>query len=68
MVELILTVCALAAPSQCEEKRLQFVSDGSLMQCMMQAPPYLAAWSNEHPETRVAKWRCAFPGADGQKT
>ena len=46
MIELILTVCALNAPSQCEEQRLQFVSQGSLMQCMMQAPPYIAAWSD----------------------
>ena len=26
MIELIPTVCALNAPSQCEEQRLQFVS------------------------------------------
>ena len=49
MIELILTVCALSAPSQCDEQRLQFVSQESLMQCMMQAPPYIAQWSNEHP-------------------
>ena len=49
MIELILTVCALNAPSQCDEQRLQFVSQGSLMQCMMQAPPYIADWSDQHP-------------------
>ena len=26
MIELILTVCALNAPSQCDEQRLQFVA------------------------------------------
>ena len=67
MIELILTVCALTAPQQCQETRLQFVSHGSLMQCMMQAPPYIAAWWESHPNTRVASWRCAFPGAAGQK-
>jgi hypothetical protein len=67
MIELILTVCALSAPDQCLEQRLQFVSQGSLMQCMMQAPPYVAAWSEEHPASRVTRWRCAFPGAGGQK-
>ena len=67
MIELILTICALNAPSQCEEQRLQFVSDGSLMQCMMQAPPYIATWSSDHPAERVARWRCAYPGATGQK-
>jgi hypothetical protein len=68
MIELILMVCALNAPGQCQEQRLQFASQGSLMQCMMQAPPYVAAWSGEHPGTRVTRWRCAYPGAGGQKT
>ncbi len=67
MIELILTVCALAAPGQCDEAKVQFVSQGSLMQCMMQAPPYIAAWAESHPAVRVARWRCAFPGAAGEK-
>jgi hypothetical protein len=67
MIELIVTVCALNAPEQCEERGLQFIAQGSLMQCMMQAPPYIAAWSGEHPETRVTRWRCAFPGVEGEK-
>jgi len=62
MIELILTVCALNAPNQCDEQRLQFVSQGSLMQCMMQAPPYIAEWSDQHPAEHVTRWRCAFPG------
>ena len=62
MIELILTVCALTAPSQCDEQRLQFSSQESLMQCMMQAPPYIAQWSDEHPAERVTRWRCAYPG------
>jgi hypothetical protein len=62
MIVLILTVCALNAASQCDEQRLQFSSQESLMQCMMQAPPYIAQWSDQHPGTRVTRWRCAFPG------
>ena len=30
------------------------------MQCMIQAPPYIAEWSDQHPAERVT--RCAFPG------
>jgi hypothetical protein len=67
MIELILTVCALTAPGQCDERRLDFVSQESLMQCMMHAPPYIAQWSNEHPSTRVIKWRCAYPSQSDQK-
>jgi hypothetical protein len=62
MIELILTVCALTAPGQCDEQRLQFAAEESLMQCMMLAPPYIAQWADEHPATRVTRWRCAFPG------
>jgi hypothetical protein len=67
MIELILTVCALTAPGQCDEQRLQFASQESLMQCAMNAPPYIAQWSNEHPATRVIKWRCAYPGQTDEK-
>jgi hypothetical protein len=67
MIELILTVCALAVPARCDEAKVQFVSQESLMQCMMQAPPYIAAWADGHPSVRVASWRCAFPGAAGEK-
>jgi hypothetical protein len=67
MIELILTVCALNAPGQCNEQRLQFAAEESLMQCMMQAPPYIAQWSDQHPATRVARWRCAYPGQSGEK-
>jgi hypothetical protein len=34
---------------------------------MMQAPPYIAAWSEQHPATHVARWRCAYPGSADQK-
>ena len=61
MIELILTVCALNAPDQCEERRLQIVSQGSLMQCMMQAPPYVAEWSGEHPASRVTPLAMRLP-------
>ena len=36
---------AFARQSQCDEARLQFASQESLMQCMMQAPPYIAQWA-----------------------
>jgi len=69
MIVLILTVCALNAPNQCDERRLEFVDDGgSLMQCMFRAPPTIARWCEDHPGIRVARWRCAYPGMEGEKT
>jgi len=68
MLVLIMTVCAMNAPDQCGEARLQFSSDESLLQCMHDAPPYLAQYVGEHPNLRVAKWRCAYPEREGQPT
>ena len=62
MIELIVTVCALAQPSQCEDQHLQFASSASLHQCVMGAPPYIAKWIDEHPKWTAVRWRCDYPG------
>jgi hypothetical protein len=61
MIELIMTVCALAQPSKCEEQHLQYASQGSLRQCAMNAQPYLAQWINEHPKWTIVRWHCDVP-------
>jgi hypothetical protein len=68
MLVLIMTVCSLSSPDQCGEARLQFAAEESLMQCMMSAPPYLAQYVDQHPNTRIARWRCAYPEREGQPT
>ena len=68
MLVLIMTVCSLSSPDSCGEARLQFSADESLMQCMMQAQHYLAQYVDEHPDKRVARWRCAYPEREGQRT
>ena len=68
MVDLIVLVCSLANPNACSERHLLFESQGSLRSCMMQAEPYLAQWAGEHPNERIAKWRCAWPEAEDQKS
>lgn len=67
MLVLIMTVCSLSSPDRCDEARLAFSAEESLTQCMMQAPPYIAQWSGEHPGERVKRWRCAYPARDGRK-
>jgi len=62
LVELILTVCSLSQPGQCSDQHLQFVDQGySLRQCLAEAQPYMAQWSNSHPNVQIVKWRCAYP-------
>jgi hypothetical protein len=62
LIEIVVTVCALADPSLCEEKHLQFDWNGSLSQCAMTAPPYIARWVDEHPKWSAVRWRCEYPG------
>jgi hypothetical protein len=64
MVDLILTVCLTANPTNCREEHLYFESRGSLLQCMLLAPTEIAKWSSEHPALKVVRWRCAFPGKE----
>jgi hypothetical protein len=72
MLEVIMTVCALSQPRQCEEQHLQFDGQGSLRQCAMDAQPYLAKWVNEHPKWGVVRWHCEVPHrrerADARRT
>jgi hypothetical protein len=63
LIEIILTVCAIANPAHCEEKYLQFAFDGSLDQCMMAAQPYIAQWIGQHPGWIATRWSCGYPGS-----
>jgi hypothetical protein len=65
LVELILTVCTLTQPASCEERHLSLVDEGSLTQCVTEAPPVIAEWAGSHPGRQVVKWRCSYPGSEG---
>ena len=67
MIEIVLTVCAVATPAKCEEKYLQFDWDGSLGQCIMAAQPYIAEWIGKHPEWYATKWSCDYPGHEKKR-
>ena len=60
-IDLVLTVCAVLSPATCEETRLALSWNGSLAQCAMAAPPYIAQWVGEHPKWTAVKWRCEYP-------
>lgn len=68
MVDLILTVCAIANPQACQDRHVLFESSGSLRSCMMQAEPYLAQWEAQHPGLRVAKWSCQWPDQEKENS
>ena len=56
-IDLIITVCAVLSPANCEEAHMRFSSSVSLQQCAMAAPPYIAQWVGEHPKWTAVKWR-----------
>jgi hypothetical protein len=66
LIELIVTVCAVSQPSQCEDQHLQFASTVSPTQCVMTAPPYIAQWLSEHPNWVAVRWRCKYPNQRGK--
>jgi len=66
LMELVLTVCAIAQPSACEEQHLQFALSMSLAQCAMSAPPYIARWVGDHPKWFAVRWHCEYPGRSGK--
>jgi hypothetical protein len=68
LVDLILLACSLATPAACHEYHILFQSAGSLEACTMRAQPYLAQWVGEHPNFRVARWRCAWPEREDEKS
>jgi hypothetical protein len=57
LIELVVTVCALSLPGQCEEQHLSFSADMSLNQCV------IAQWINEHPKWVAVRWRCDYGGS-----
>ncbi len=62
-IDLIITVCAIANPAQCENQHLEYASRGeSLAQCAMHAPPFIAQWIGEHPKWQAVRWHCEYPG------
>jgi len=63
LIELVVTVCALSLPSQCEDQHFPFLADTSLNQCVMNAQPFIAQWINEHPKWVAVRWRCNYAGS-----
>lgn len=60
MIELFFIACLTTAPTACEERSIAYLDDVGLMECMMQAQPQLAEWTEAHPNLRVARWSCRF--------
>lgn len=58
LVDLVLTVCELDNATSCRTEHLYLENPGSLVQCMLSAPPEIAKWSERHPGMKVVRWTC----------
>lgn len=63
MIELVFAVCMIDQPSQCKDVYLNFAANSvTPQQCMMNGQIEMAKWLGEHPNWRIAKWRCGVAG------
>ena len=67
MIQIIAVLCSLSSPANCREQTVT-TSDFagvSVQSCLMGAPQ-LAEWMNQHPDERLAAWRCVIGKQDGR--
>lgn len=62
LIELVITVCAIAQADVCQDEHLQFTEASTPAQCARAAPPYIAQWLGEHPKWHAVRWHCEVPG------
>lgn len=67
-IDLIVVACAVSNPTACRDYHLVFPWQGSLSACATQAQPRLEQWSEEHPSLQIARWHCAWPSEEDQKS
>ena len=65
MLEVVLTVCAIARPTNCHEERIKVLDDRiSLLQCIMNAPAAFGSkevqekFVQERPGWRITGYQC----------
>ena len=63
MIEIVVMVCMIDAPTQCRDVNLNFAAENiTPMQCVMQGQVEMSKWIDEHPGWQVKKWRCGRAG------
>ena len=59
MISFVITACLLSDPAVCKDHNFPLNEDYDQTSCMMQAPPYIAKWADEHPAWQVKSWKCS---------
>lgn len=58
MLALIVSACLANDPVSCSEYKIPLSPNIDRSSCMLNAPPHLAQWANEHPELVIARFSC----------
>lgn len=67
-MELVLTVCLLAAPAVCFEERLPLMAEQvPPLACILRSEDAVAAWKRDHPKWTVNRWRCVAAGSQERR-
>jgi len=61
MIKIIAVLCSLSSPTDCHEQTVTTsdFADVSMTSCLMGAPQ-LAEWMKDHPDKRLAGWKCVI--------
>lgn len=59
MVSFVIQACLITNPASCKDHTYPLDAEYDQTSCMMNAPPYIAKWAEEHPAWQVKSWRCA---------
>lgn len=64
MITIFLLACSITEGQTCKNVELVFEpGQASLHECMLYGQIELAKWHMEHPNWRVARWRCGVGGS-----
>lgn len=63
MVELVLLVCVIAQPAECEEILPPFQQPMTVHECLRRGPLVAARWARTHPDWEIRGWVCGAPKA-----
>ncbi len=59
MIEIVLSVCLLANPSDCKEISLaQMGEKVTPYVCMFRGQVAASRWAEQHPNYKISKWKC----------
>jgi len=58
MLAIILSACLATDPNVCKDYKISLDANTDPTTCVMDAPPYFAKSTEEHPAWRIKRWRC----------